>query len=44
MLSKYDEEEADAGMEIGSLGVVLDAKARHQAEIRRKLTEGARLA
>lgn len=39
MLSKYDEEEADAGMEIGGEGVILDAKARHQAELRRKLTE-----
>lgn len=39
LLSKYDEDEADAGMEIDGQGLVLDAKARQQAEIRRKLTE-----
>ena len=40
MLSKYDEEEEEAGMEIGAQGVVLDAKARQQADIRRRLAEG----
>lgn len=40
MLSKYDDEEDEAGMEISAQGVVLDAKAREQADIRRKLAEG----
>jgi len=44
MLSKYDDEEDEAGMEISAQGVVLDAKAREQADIRRKLAEGTDLA
>lgn len=41
MLAKYDEEEADAGLQIAGGGVVADARARQQADIRRKLAAGA---
>ena len=41
MLAKYDEEEQDAGLQIRAGGVVGDAKSRAQADIRRKLAEGA---
>ena len=42
MLSKYDEEEEDAGFQIRAGAVVADGKARQAAEERRKLAESAR--
>jgi hypothetical protein len=39
MLSKYDEEEEDAGFQIRAGAVVADQKARQAAEERRKLAE-----
>ena len=41
MLSKYDEEEEDAGFQIRAGAVVADEKARQAAEERRKLAESA---
>lgn len=40
MLSKYDEEEEDAGFQIRAGAVVADAKGQKEAEVRRKLAEG----
>jgi hypothetical protein len=41
MLSKYDDEEEDAGFQIRAGAVVADDKARQAAEERRKLAESA---